>query len=80
MQWQMIRAASEQQTLGACIQSLQGHFSAIMAASRYHGRHLSRYLRTFLARLIVPFSSSALDLCVTSHIQRPGRSLRRYGV
>jgi hypothetical protein len=39
----------------------QGHVSAIAAASRsLHGLHLSRNLRTFLARLIVPAWSSAV--------------------
>jgi hypothetical protein len=45
-----------------------------------HGWHLSSNLRTFLARLIVPFSSSELDLRATAHIQRCDQTSRRYGV
>jgi hypothetical protein len=76
MQWEMARAASEQQALGARVESLQGYVSS----PSLHGWHLSRSLLTFLARLIVPFSSSELDLRATAHIQRCGRSPRRYGV
>jgi hypothetical protein len=36
--------------------------------------------RAFLARLVVPFSSSELDLRAAAHIQRSGRSPRKYGV
>jgi hypothetical protein len=35
-----------------------------------HGWHLSRSLRTFLARLVVLFSSSELDVRAAAHIQR----------
>jgi hypothetical protein len=45
-----------------------------------HGWHLSSNLRTFLARLIVPFSSSELDVRATAHIQRRGQSPRGYGI
>jgi hypothetical protein len=45
-----------------------------------HGWHLSSNLRSFLARLVVPFSSSGLDLGATAHIQRCGQTQRRYGV
>jgi hypothetical protein len=41
------------------------------------GWHLSSSLRTFVARLIVPFSSSELDLRATAHIQRRGQTPRR---
>jgi hypothetical protein len=76
MQWEVVRAASEQQALGACVESLQGHVISLSL----HGWHLSRGLRGCLARLVVPFSSSDLDLRATAHIQRCGRSPRRYGV
>jgi hypothetical protein len=56
---------------------LQGH---VISLSLHEWWHLSRKLRTFLARLIVPFSSSELDLRAAAHIQRSGRSPRRYGV
>jgi hypothetical protein len=44
--------------------------------------HLSSSLHTFLciARLVVPFSSSELDVRATAHIQRCGQTPRRYGV
>jgi hypothetical protein len=74
--WYAYEASIEQQALGACVESLQGH---VMSLS-LHGWHLSRSLRTFLARLIVPFSSSELDLRATAHIQRCGQTPRRYGV
>jgi hypothetical protein len=54
----------------------QGH----VISPSLHGWHLSSNLRTFLARLIVPFSSSELDLRATAHIQRCGQTPRRYGV
>jgi hypothetical protein len=76
MQWEVVRAASEQQALGACVESLQGHVIGLSL----HGWHLSRNLRAFLARLIVPFSSSGLDLRAAAHIQRCDRSPRKYGV
>jgi hypothetical protein len=62
--------------LGAYVESFQGHVIGLSL----HGWHLSRNLRTFLARLIVPSSSSELDLRATAHIKRCGRSPRRYGV
>jgi hypothetical protein len=72
MQWEVVRAASEQQALGACVESLQGHVISLSL----HGWHLSSSLRTFLARLIAPFSSSELDLRATDHhIQRCGQAL-----
>jgi hypothetical protein len=70
-------AAIEQQALGACVESFQGH---VISLSLHHGWHLSRNLRAFLARLIVLFSSSELDVRAADHIQRCGRSPRRYGV
>jgi hypothetical protein len=45
-----------------------------------HGWHLSRNLRTFLARLVVLFSSSKLDVRDTAHIQRCGQTPRGHGV
>ena len=69
-------AAIEQHALGACVESFQG----LVISLSLHGWHLSRSLRTFLARLIVPFSSSEFDLRATAHIQRCGRSPRRHGV
>jgi hypothetical protein len=66
MQWEMVRAASEQQVLGACVESLQGHVISLSL----HGWYLSSSLRTFLARLVVPFSSSELDVRATVHVQR----------
>jgi hypothetical protein len=72
----MVRAASEQQALGACVESLQGH----VISPSLHGWHLSSNLRTSLARLIAPFSSSGLDLRATDHIQRCGQSPRGHGV
>jgi hypothetical protein len=77
MQWEVVRAASEKHALGACVGSLQGHVISLSL----HGWHLSRGLRTFLARLIrlvVPFGSSGLYLRAAAHIQRCGRSPRRY--
>jgi hypothetical protein len=71
-------AAIEQQALGTCVESFQGHVLA--PRSSLHGWHLSSNLRTFLARLIVPFSSSGLDIRATAHIQRCGQTPRRYGV
>jgi hypothetical protein len=65
MQWEVARAASEQHALGACVESLQGH---VIIGLSLHGWHLSRGLRAFLARLIVPFSSSELGLRATAHI------------
>jgi hypothetical protein len=73
----MVRDANEQQALGAaCIESSQGHVISLSL----HGWHLSSNLRTFLARLVVPFSSSELDVRTTAHIQRCGQTPRRYGV
>ena len=69
-------ASIEQQVLGACIESFQGHVISLSP----HGSHLSSSLRTFIARLIVPFSSSELDVRATAHIQRCGQTPRRYGV
>jgi hypothetical protein len=81
MQWEMARAASEQQALGACVESLQGHIISLSL----HGWHLSSNLRAFLARLVVPFSSCfgarSSSSCHGSYdIQRCGQSPRRYGV
>jgi hypothetical protein len=56
MKWEVVRDANEQQVLGACVGSSQGHVIGLSL----HGWHLSSNLRTFLARLIVPFSSSEL--------------------
>ena len=53
-------AAIEQQVLGACVESFQGHVISLSL----HGWHLSRNLRAFLARLIALFSSSELDVHV----------------
>jgi hypothetical protein len=69
-------AAIEQQALGACVDSLQGH----VISPSLHGWHLSRSLRTFLARLVVLSSSSGLDVRAAAHIQRCGQTPRRYGV
>jgi hypothetical protein len=63
-------AANEQHALGACIESFQGH----VLSPSLHGWHLSSNLRTFLAPLIVPFSSSELDVRATAHIQRCGQT------
>jgi hypothetical protein len=83
----VVRAASEQQALalGACVESLQGHvFSTGTGTHRLslHGWHLSRNprARAFLARLIVSFSSSELDLRATAHIRRSGRFLQQEGM
>jgi hypothetical protein len=65
-------AAIEQQALGACVESFQGHVISLSL----HGWHLSRNLRTFLARLIVLL----LDVRATAHIQRCGQTPRRYRV
>jgi hypothetical protein len=51
----------------ACVESLQGQH-VISPSAR--GWHLSSDLCAFLARLIVPFSSSELGLRATAHIQR----------
>jgi hypothetical protein len=56
------------------------HFQGHVIKLSLHGQHLSNNLRTFLARLIVPFSSSELDVRDTAHIQRCGQTPRRYGV
>jgi hypothetical protein len=69
-------AAIEQQVLGACVESSQGHIISLSP----HGSHLSSNLRTFIARLIVPFSSSELDVRAAAHFQRCGQTPRRYGV
>jgi hypothetical protein len=69
-------AAIEQQALRACIESFQGHVISLSP----HGSHLSSNLHTFLARLIVPFSSSGLDVRATAHFQRCGQTPRRHGV
>ena len=58
-------AAIEQQALGACVESPQGHVISLSL----HGWHLSRNLRAFRARLVVLFSSSELDVRATAHIQ-----------
>jgi hypothetical protein len=56
-------AAIEQQALGACIESFQGHvISCVIISLSPHGPHLSSNLRTFLARLIVP----ATNRCMVS--------------
>ena len=49
-------ASIEQQVLGACIESFQGHVISLSP----HGSHLSRNLRTFLARLIVPATNRCM--------------------
>jgi hypothetical protein len=70
-------AAIEQQVLGACVESFQGHVISLSP----HGSHLSSSLRAFIARLmLVPFSSSELDVRATAHFQRCGQTPRRYGV
>jgi hypothetical protein len=69
-------AAIEQQVLGACVESFQGRVFSLSP----HGSHLSSNLRTVIARLIVPFSSSELDVRATVHFQRCGQTPRRYGV
>ena len=63
-------ASNEQHALGACIESSQGHVISLSL----HGWYLSSSPRTFLARLIVPFSSSELDVRATAHIQRCGQT------
>jgi len=70
-------AAIEQQVLGACVESFQGH---VISLSPHGGSHLSSNLRAFIARLIVPFSSSELDVRATAHFQRCGQTPRRDGV
>jgi hypothetical protein len=52
----------------------QGHVISLLL----RGWHLSRGLRTFLARLIVLLSSSELDVRATAHIKRCGQTPRRY--
>jgi hypothetical protein len=52
-------AAIEQQVLGACVESFHGH---VISLSPHGGSHLSSNLRAFIARLIVPFSSSGLGV------------------
>jgi hypothetical protein len=37
MQWEMARAASEQQALGACVESLQGHVVMLFADGPSNG-------------------------------------------
>jgi hypothetical protein len=69
-------SSNEQYALGACVESFQGHVIKLSL----HGWHLSSNLHTFLARLIVPVSSSELDVRATAHIQRCGQTPRRYGV
>jgi hypothetical protein len=69
-------ASNEPQALGAFVESFQGHVIGLSL----HGWRLSRSLRTFLARLIVPFSSSELGVHAAAHIQRCGQTPRRYGV
>jgi hypothetical protein len=64
-------AAIEQQVLGACIESLQGHVISLSP----RGSHLSSSLR-----LIVPFSSSELGVRAAAHFQRCDQTPRRYGV
>jgi hypothetical protein len=66
----------EQQALGACVESSQGHVISLSP----RGWHLSSSLHTFLARLIVPFSSLELDVRATAHFQRCGQTPRRHGV
>jgi hypothetical protein len=58
------------------------HSRAMVLASRsaLSGLHLGSNLRAYLARLIVPFSSSELDVRATAHFQRCGQTPRRYGV
>jgi hypothetical protein len=45
---------NNRRSLGDCVESFQGHVISLSP----HGWHLNRNLRTFLARLTVPFSSS----------------------
>jgi hypothetical protein len=57
--------------LGACIGSFQGHVISLSP----HGSHLGRSLRAFIARLIVPFSSSELGAVrAAAHFQRCGQT------
>ncbi len=49
-------ASIEQQVLGACIESFQGHVISLSPRDS----HLSRNLRTFLARLIVPATNRCM--------------------
>jgi hypothetical protein len=49
MQWEMVRDANEQQALGACVESFQGHVISLSPLA--HGWHLSSSLRTFLSQL-----------------------------
>jgi hypothetical protein len=73
MQWEVVRScysAIEQQALGACVESFQGHAIGLSP----HDWHLNRDLRAFLARLIVLFSSSELDVRATAHIRRCGQA------
>jgi hypothetical protein len=52
----------------------------LLASPSLHGWHLSRNLRTSLARLIALFSSSELDVRAAAHIQRCSQTPRRHGV
>ena len=75
--WYEAPAIEQQvQVLGACVESFQGHVISLSP----HGSHLGSNLRAFIARLIVPFSSSELDVRAAAHIQRCGQTPRRYGV
>jgi hypothetical protein len=49
-------AAIEQQPLGGCVESSQGHVISLSL----HGSHLSGNLRTFRARLIVPATNRCM--------------------
>jgi hypothetical protein len=63
------------------LQLALNHSRAMLLASlapRLASEHSN--LRTFLARLIVPYSSSEFDLRATAHIQRCGQTPRGYGV
>jgi hypothetical protein len=51
-------STNEQHALGACIGSFQGHVISLSP----HGWHLSRNLRTFVARLVVISPSPPLYL------------------
>jgi hypothetical protein len=73
----VVRDSNEQQALGVCVESFQGH---VISSPSLHGWHLSSNPRAFLARLTVPFSSSELELRATAHIQRCGQTPRGYGV
>jgi hypothetical protein len=53
--------------LGACIESFQGHVISLSP----HGSHLSRNLRTFLARLTVPATSRCMVYLQSVRLSAP---------